>query len=962
MNTMKRILTTLSLSAILALSATAQKPSKAARRWVDSTFKKLSDEERIAQLMIVRAHSNLGPAHVAHVDSLIQLYNVGALCFFQGGPLRQALLTNHFQAGARTPLLVTMDAEWGLAMRLDSVTRYPYQISLGALPNEAVVYKMGGAIGRQLKRIGVHLNYAPVVDVNNNPNNPVIGFRSFGEDKEKVARMGVAYTRGMQEAGVMACAKHFPGHGDVSVDSHFDLPVINKSAESLDSLELYPFKELFKAKVGSVMIAHLAIPAIDTTTHLPTSLSRNNVHDLLRKELDYNGLSITDGLEMKGVTKYYSAGEIAVRSIEAGNDMLCLPEDVPAAIAAIQQAIAGKRLKKKTIEERVKKVLFAKYALGLHNPQVVDTSNLWEDLNREAVAINNEVARNSVTILRNDAGLLPLRNRRIAYVAIGAGAENDVMRRLRAEARADVFAFSFRQDSLAADSLARAVKAGRYDAVLVGLHDYNPRLANNFSISNPALTLWKGLQLPQTATLLFGNVLAAKNFCDAPTLVAFHQDDSVNQAAAVDFLMGRLQAIGKLSVTVCGIPFGTSVPATRFEPAGSAAAWAPVDSILRDGLARRAYPGVVVLAVQNGEVKYHKAFGRYSYDSLSLPVHLESIYDLASVTKTSATTVSLMKLYDEGRISLDGTLGDYLPAARGTDKEGLKLRDILLHQAGLAAGIPLYPETLDPVTKAPSERYYRAVPSDSFNIPVARNLWLRSDWADSMVLKILNSRLGATRYLYSDLDFILLGKVVEAVSGKRLDQYVSETFYKPLGMRTTVFQPFNRFGGERTVPTEQDNYFRKQLLRGYVHDENAALFGGVSGHAGLFSNAFDLSVLYQMLVNGGSFGGTRYLKPETVALFTAYGSPSSRRGLGFDKPERDNETRREPYPGAFASPGTFGHTGFTGTAVWADPKTNLVYIFLSNRVNGGRGNVLGELNIRGKVLDAINHALLQEGK
>ncbi|GAA4320073.1 glycoside hydrolase family 3 N-terminal domain-containing protein [Flaviaesturariibacter amylovorans] len=958
---MKHILLTLALAGS-TLAATAQKPSKAARHWVDSTFKKLSPRERIAQLMIVRAHSNLGPAHVAHVDSLIRELNVGALCFFQGGPVRQALLTNHFQAGARTPLLVTMDAEWGLAMRLDSVERYPYQISLGALPNEGTVYKLGGAIGRQLKRIGVHLNYAPVVDVNNNPNNPVIGFRSFGEDKEAVARMGVAYTRGMQEAGVMACAKHFPGHGDVAVDSHYDLPVINKPTESLDSLELYPFKELFKAKVGSVMIAHLAIPAIDTTTNLPTSLSRNNVNGLLRKELDYTGLSITDGLEMKGVTKYFSTGEIAVRAMEAGNDLLCLPEDVPGAIAAIEQAISGKRLKKKTIEERVKKVLHAKYALGLHNPQVIDTTNIWADLNRETVAINNEVARNSVTVLRNDAGLLPLSARRIAYVAIGATQENELMRRLRTEARADVFSFGFRRDSLAADSLARAVKAGKYDAVLVGVHEYNPRLANNFQISRSALALWNGLQGPQTATLLFGNVMAAKNFCGAPTLVAFHQDDSVNGAAAADFLMGRLPAIGKLAVTVCDLPFGTSVPVTRLEPAGSSAAWAPVDSIVREGLARRAYPGAVILAVQNGEVKYHKAFGRYSYDTLSQPVHLESIYDLASITKTSATTVGLMKLYDEGRISLDGTLGDYLPAARGTDKAGLKLRDILLHQAGLAAGIPLYPETLDPATKQPSERYYRTAPSDSFNIPVARDLWLRSDWADSMVVKILNSRLGTTKYLYSDLDFILLGKVVEAVSGKRLDQYLHETYYKPMGMRTTVFQPFNRFGGERTVPTEQDNYFRRQLLRGYVHDENAALFGGVSGHAGLFSNAFDLSLLYQMLLNGGTFGGKRYLKPETVQLFTAYGSGSSRRGLGFDKPEKDNEKRKEPYPGTYASPETFGHTGFTGTAVWADPKTNLVYIFLSNRVNGGRNNLLGELNIRGKVLDAIHRALQQEGK
>ncbi|RYZ21334.1 MAG: serine hydrolase [Chitinophagaceae bacterium] len=952
------------LSALLVgatLTVSAQKPTRAARKWVDSTFKKLSPEERIAQLMVIRAHSNFGPEHVAHVDSLIRQYNVGALCYFQGGPVRQALLTNHYQSIARTPLLVTIDGEWGLGMRLDSVTKYPYQSTLGALPNEDLVYKMGAAIGRQMKRIGVHVNYAPVVDVNNNPNNPVIGYRSFGEDKYKVASYGVAYMKGMQDNGTMATAKHFPGHGDVEVDSHYDLPLISKSEEQLDSLELYPFKAIFKAGVGSVMIAHLAIPAIDTTQHLPTSLSANNIEGLLRDKLKYKGLTFTDALEMKGVTKYFPAGEAAVRALEAGNDMLCLPDDVPAAIAAIQQAIDSKRLKKKDIEEHVKRVLYAKYSLGLNRPQVVDTTNLLADLNAETDSIREAVARNTVTVVRNQTGLMPMGPKRIAYVAIGNGTETVAARRLRSEGRADVFTFGYRQDSAAAESLAAQVLAGRYDAVVVGLHDYSLRPANNFGFTTSSLLLWRKLNRPTTATVLFGNVYAAKNFCDAATLLAVYQDDSISQEAGAAFLLDRIPARGKLPVTVCAYPYGSNAQVGRFMPAGFSAPYLAVDSILRDGIARRAYPGVVVLAVKDGQVKYHKAFGRYEYDSLAQPVHLESIYDLASVTKISATTVSLMKLYDEGRLDLDKTLGDYLPAARNTDKAGLKVRDILLHQAGLAAGIGLYGETMDPATKMPSERYYRAEPNDTFTVPVARNLWLRNDWTDSMMTKILASKLGTPgKYVYSDLDFILLGKIVEAITKQSLDAYTQKTFYGPLGMSTTGFQPFNRFGLERTVPTEPDNYFRRQLLRSYVHDETAALFGGVSGHAGLFSNAYDLSILYQMLVNGGTFGGRRYLKPETIQLFTAYGNPATRRGLGFDKPERDNATRKEPYPGSLVSPETFGHTGFTGTAVWADPKSGLVYIFLSNRVNSGRTNTLGELNIRGKVLDALYRAIGSE--
>ncbi|RYY90927.1 MAG: serine hydrolase [Chitinophagaceae bacterium] len=943
---------------LLAAGSTfAQKPDKAARKWVDKIYKRLSPQERIAQLMVIRAHSNLGPEHVAHVDSLINQYNVGGLCFFQGGPVRQALLTNHYQAIARTPLLVTMDAEFGLGMRLDSITRYPYQSTLGALQNEALVYKTGASMARQLKRLGVQVNFAPVVDVNNNPNNPVIGYRSFGENKEKVARYGVALTRGLQENGVMASAKHFPGHGDVEVDSHLDLPVIRKTRGSLDSLELYPFRQLFQAGVGSVMIAHLAIPSIDTTSNLPTSLSAANVNGLLRNELGYKGIAFTDGLEMKGVTKYYSAGEIAVRALEAGNDMLLLPEDVPAAISAVETAIKEKRLKKKDIEASVRKVLYSKYALGLANWQPVDTSHLVADLNSETDAIKEEVARNTVTVLRNDAGVLPLGAKRIAYVAIGAVSEPQVARRFR-ESGTDVFRFNYAQDSSAADSIAALVLAGNYEAVLVGLHDYSLRTANNFGISPSAIRLWNRVNRPTTATLLFGNVYAAKNFCAGNTLVTFYQDDSLTEATAWQFLREGLPAKGRLPVTVCDIPFGTAAAVGRFVPVGSSAPWLAIDSIVRDGIARKAYPGAQVLAVQDGRVLYHKAFGRYDGDSLALPVHLESVYDLASITKTAATTVALMKLYDEGKLNLDGTLGDYLPAARGTDKGGLRIRDILLHQAGLAAGIPLYPETMDPVTKLPSTRYYRNEPSDSFPIPVARDLWLRSDWPDSMMQRILASRLGTPgRYIYSDLDFIVLGKIVEAISGQPLDVYARKNFYEPLGMSSTTFLPALHPGTARVVPTENDGYFRRQLLQGYVHDEAAALFGGVSGHAGLFSNAWDLSVLFQMLVDGGVYNGKRYLKAETVALFTGYGSAGSRRGLGFDKPERDNNTRKEPYPGAFVSPETFGHTGFTGTAVWADPKTKLVYVFLSNRVNAGRNNLLASLDIREKVLDAIYKAL-----
>lgn len=956
---MKRHLLTTFTFLFLITSLSAQYNSRLPKdKWVDSVYKSLSKDERIAQLMVIRAHSNLGADHVAGVIAQVQKYNVGALCFFQGGPVRQANLTNLYQSLAKTPLMVTIDGEWGLGMRLDSVVKYPYQLTLGALTDDKIVYEMGLAVGAQMKRIGVHVNYAPVVDINNNPNNPVIGYRSFGEDKYRVAKLGVAYARGMQDAGIMACAKHFPGHGDTEVDSHYDLPVISKSIGKLDSLELYPFKELFKAGVGSVMIAHLSIPAIDNTANRPTSLSKANVTELLRDEMDYEGLTFTDALEMKGVTKFFPAGEAAVQAIIAGNDMLCLPDDVPAAINAIKAAVKKKRIKQKEIDEKVLKVLAAKYDLGLNKAQRVETTNLLADLNARTEDIKKQVARNTVAVLRNESRVFPFHpGQRIAYVGIGTSSVNVFGKRMAQDFRADTFSFSYKDGADKIAFISQQVSAGKYDAVIIGIHDYSFRPANNYGISKEAVALWNVLQGDKTATFLFGNVYAAKNFCVAKTLVAVHQDDIAFQHAAADFLRGSITAAGKLPVSVCAISYGTGLAINNRMPVGVSPAWLAIDSIMQDGIVKGAFPGGVVFAAQGGKIRYHKAFGKFEYDA-SLPVTLESIYDLASVTKISATTVSVMKLYEQGKIDLKKKIGDYLPWTRGTNKSGLTVTDILLHEAGLNPFIAFYKETLDSAGR-PSPRYYSTKQDTLYNIPVARNLFLRRDWNDTMFHHIIKSPLTAAgKYVYSDNDFIFLGKIVEAVSGQPLDEYARKTFYAPLGMATTGFNPWKTIGVERVVPTENEKHFRGQLLRSYVHDEGASMFGGVSGHAGLFSSAYDLALLYQMLLNGGQLNGERFLKEETIKLFTAYNSSTSRRGLGFDKPEKDSLGSKNRYPSLWASPETYGHTGFTGTAVWVDPKAGLVYIFLSNRVYPTRdNNKLSSLSIRGKVQDAIYKAL-----
>lgn len=913
--------------------------------------------------MVIRAHSNLGPEHVQQVSDLIQKYNVGALCWFQGGPVRQANLNNYYQSIAKTPLMMTIDAEWGLGMRLDSVIKFPYQLTLGALSNDQLIYEMGRAVGEQCKRIGIHVNYAPVVDINNNPNNPVIGYRSFGEDKYKVAQFGVAYMKGMQDVGIMACAKHFPGHGDVDVDSHLDLPLISKSMDQLDSLELYPFKQLFKAGVGSVMIAHLSIPAIDNTPNQPTSLSKKNITGLLREDMDYEGLTFTDALEMKGVSKYFPAGEAAVQALIAGNDMLCLPEDVGAAIDAIKKAIKKKRLKWKDIDAKVKKVLYAKYQLGLNQTQWVDTSNLLVDLNSKTDDIRAQVARNIVTVVQNKTGFLPMMNtKHVAYIGIGASDSTIFGKRLKTELNADTYFLSYKDSDDRSSQILNELNSKNYDKIIIGIHNYGLRPANNYGISQTAMDLWDSLQGNSTATFVFGNVYAAQNFLKSPTVIAMYQDDEITQNVAADFVEGKVAAKGTLPVTIGSNTYGSGVAINRFIPTGTSPAWLVIDSIVYDGLAKKAFPGCVVLAIQNGEIKYHKAFGRYEFDPKSQPVTLESIYDLASVTKISATTVAIMKLYEQGKLDLNKTLGDYLPFTKGSDKEDLKIFDVLLHQARLNPYISFYKPTVDAQTGFPSSEYYSNKKDSLFTIPVARNLWLRKDYNDTMLNIIVQSKLGpANKYVYSDNDFILLGRIVQEISGMPLDQYVQKTFYNPLGMTTTGFKPWQHFGLERVVPTEEDNYFRRQILRGYVHDEGAAMFGGVSGHAGLFSNAYDLSMIYQMLLNGGELNGQHFLKKETIDYFTAYHSDISRRGIGFDKPEKDNDTRKEPYPSSLASPSTFGHTGFTGTCVWVDPESDLVYVFLSNRVyNTRNNNLLGQMNIRGKIQDAIYNALKKE--
>jgi beta-N-acetylhexosaminidase len=944
-----------------------------ANHWVDSVFNTLTDTQKIAQLMVVRLSSIDGATgkitfYDQQVESDILRFNVGGICLFQGGPKQQAAFINHFQKIAQTPILFSIDAENGLGMRMDSVGALPRQMMLGAIQDPQIIYTYGQTVAEQCKRMGIQVDYAPVVDVNNNPDNPVINDRSFGEDPRKVADFGIQYMKGLQDHGVLATAKHFPGHGDVSVDSHIDLPVVNRSMLQLDTLELYPFRKIFEAGIGSVMIGHLFVPAIDSRKNRPASISKNTVTTLLRKDLQFKGLSFTDALEMKGVTNYFPDGDASVESLIAGNDMLCLPGDVAQSMEKIFAAIKEKKLRWKELNVHVKKVLTAKYQLGLTNWQPVDTTHLIEDLNREVPDLYRNIAKEAITLVRrNDRAMPGAPAKRVAYIGFGLTTDNAFSKRMRDDFKANTYYFDYGLDSTKAAAAFELLR-NRYDMIVIGLHNIKRFPANDFGISAPAMQLLKDLDhLPGAITFVFGNPYALKNVCDASVLLECYDDNDITQMVAADWLNGKFLAKGRLPVTVCGdlkAGFGITffrgaLPEVPPEILGfSPAKLLRIDSICKRAIALQAAPGCVVVVVKDGQVAYEKAFGTLEYNKPE-PVYPETIYDLASVTKVCATTISVMKLYDEGKIDLNKTLGDYLPWVRGSDKDTLKIWDVMLHQAGLKDFIPFYAETISKDKEnGPLPNIYTTTTDSAHQIRVAENLYIRNDWEDTMYKRILTSKLGPSgKYVYSDNDFIFMGKIVEQVSGMTLDKYAYTNFYLPMALSTTGFKPRERFPLNRIAPTEQEVPFRRQLLHGDVHDPGASMFGGVSGHAGLFSDAYDLAVIMQMLMNGGTMGGHQYLKKETIEYFTAYHSNSSRRGLGFDKPEKDNATRREPYPCASASPLTFGHTGFTGTCVWADPAKQLVFIFLSNRVNPQESSRLSSLNVRGNIMEDIYKAM-----
>lgn len=953
------------------LSSSLSAQSRSATAWTDSVIQGMSLDEKIGQLFILTAYSNQDESDYQYLQRMVERYHPGGLIFMQGTPEKQVELINRYQAVSEIPLLISQDAEWGLSMRLRGTQKYPRNMTLGAVQSDSLIYHFGRQMARELRRVGVHMNFAPVADINNNPANPVINDRSFGEEKFNVTRKAYMTMKGMQDGGVLACAKHFPGHGDTGVDSHFDLPVLNHSLERLDTLELYPFHRLMQGGISSVMVAHLHIPALDPTPDLSASLSRKIIHDLLRERMNYQGLIITDALNMHGVTKYFGQGEVALEALLAGNDLLLSAENIPASIAAIQSAITSGRLSEAELDEHVRRILLAKHQLGIARFTPISTRSVRADiLTTGGDILRKQLFESAITLAKNDGGLVPigdLEGRKIAYLQVGGPSNSDLSKTLQTYAGMDVF---FADRNLEAGVQSWLTKLENYETVIVGGFGLTKRRSESYGVSRNMSELVRNLGTSPTETILIwcGNPYALRFFGREQATIVAYEDAQEAQVAAAQAVFGGIRVTGRLPVSVSArFPEGAGIQIrrpTRFgfaipeEVGMDTPTLQRIDSLAFHYINRKAMPGCAILVMRGNDIVYHRGFGRVEYGASAEMIDpLEHSYDLASITKVAATTLSTMRLTEQGRLDLDVPIYRYLPEWRSIDKGRLTCRQLLQHSAGLPGWEPLFLETYsDPKRKIIDRERFRFEASNEYPLPVGPGLYARADMETWVWDKIAEVELSSSRRIrYSDVGMMILGHVVERVAGESLESYSRSQFFNPLGMSRTWFQPGEKGLAAHCPPTEADYDWRHSVVRGYVHDPNAALLGGIAGHAGLFSNIYDLGKVLMMLKNQGNYANRRFFLPATIETFTKKQLSYSRKGLGWDKPDLGGGSTPTS---SMASASTFGHTGFTGTCAWVDPQSDVVFVFLSNRTFPKASNkLLQRDNVRVQMMDQVYLAI-----
>lgn len=957
--------------------------------WVDSVFASLTPDQRIGQLVWIDVTAKSNLEKQLKDAELIRNFGIGGIIFFEGDPVTQVNLTNYYRSLAKVPLLAVMDAEWGPGMRLPGVAPFPFNMAMGATRDTSLVKLAGREMANQLKRLGINIALGPDCDINTAPMNPIIGMRSFGESRELVTELGLACMQGLQENGIMATAKHYPGHGDTRTDSHLVLPLLPYPRQRLDSLELFPFKKLSEAGIGCIMTAHLHVPAIDSSREIPSSLSPLIVGQILHKDWNFRGLVITDAMNMKGANGYEKPGRLEVLALKAGNDVIEYPADPLLTLNAIKEALKNKELSQEEINLKCRKVLAAKLWCGLNTSASINSERLVNDLNTpQAELIRRKIIESSLTLLENRGGIIPvghLENNRIAAVSVGSTFPTPFQKMLAKYTRVDFF--QLKNDFTASERIELQKKLKDYDLIIAGIHSmYEGKLrhtlqAGNLQKVNPSRPYGVTPELDSLVTFFSGKQKTIAVFFASPYglaelnaplktdgLIMAFQNDSLVQELSAQLVFGGIGARGKLPVSVPGkfkigegyeLKNAIRLKYTLPEEAGicSEPLNREIDSIVTKGLAQKAFPGCNVLVAKDGKVIFHKAYGFHGYDRI-IPEQKEDLYDLASVTKITGGLPVWLKLYDEGKIDPDEKVSTYYAEWKNrlfhrSNKSDISVRELLSHQSGLTPFMPFWKESLKNGKLSP--RWYALEPDKQHSLQVAKGLYLDNAFPEIIYKTIRKSMLKTRgKYVYSDLPFVLTPRITTLISGTSFVENLDSNFYKPLGAYRITYCPLLKFPENEIVPTELDDYYRRQQLLGTVHDESAATLGGISGNAGLFASANDLAKLYQMYLQMGSYGGRQYLKESTMKEFSRVQFPqnNNRRGLGFDKPSLDNANlnEKDAYPIKDASPESFGHSGYTGTFVWIEPKHGLVYIFLSNRVYPTRNNTkISDMNIRTEI-------------
>ena len=932
--------------------------------WADSMVNMLSLEQKIGQLFMIAANGkNMGPTYYKKVDSLIENYKVGGVIFFQSGPKNLVSLLNRYNTKSTIPLLTSLDAEWGLSMRLDSVQPFPWMMTLGAIQDLDLIYDFGVEVARQLNSLGIHMNFAPVVDVNNNPNNPIIDRRSFGSSVDLVLSRGLAYMKGMHAHNILACAKHFPGHGDTDVDSHKQLPVLYHNRPRLDSLEFAPFRHLINNGLGSIMIAHMNLPLIDTLMQ-PSSFSTHLIQNILKNELNFNGLVVSDALNMGALSAYNKPGEIELNAFLAGNDILLCPDNLFEAIELIKNTVNNNSHLIHQLNQSCKKILMIKkWAGAFDEKHDFDASNL---INEKSEFLNKKLSQKSLTVLTNSNNMLPLINidsLKLAYVEIGSSKGSVFYNRLN-------HYVPIKKHIHSDNSSVLLNELKNYDLIIVGAHYTNNNFWDKHVVSSQdSLFIEKLCVQNNTILSVFGHPKILNSFSanNIDALVLSFQNSKFAQDLTAQLIFGSIGASGRIPVATDNFLSGDGVdidPVRDFEfvlPVEvdcNADSLAQIDSLVHLSIREGVFPGCQIVAARYGKIFYNKAFGFHTYDSKK-PVLDTDLYDIASITKIVSAAPIFMKLVDDNSIKLNRKLKKYLPIVSSyDDKKNLKIIDIFTHQAQLFPWIPFWQSFQD--DKKLNTFIFSNTLSNDYHIKVANDLFFKSSYIDTIYNIILKTPLLEKKeYKYSDLGFYLLHPVVENMLGLKVEHYVDTKFYRRIDAYRITYNPLEKYSKSEIVPTENDRYFRNQLIHGYVHDQGASLFGGVGLHAGLFSNAIDLMKFMNLYLDKGRYMNAQILPQKRINQFVS--SPfvykNNRRGVIFDKPSIDPNESGPTCDSISLS--SFGHSGFTGTLAWADPEKDLVYIFLSNgRVfPNGNNTKLIDRNVRTDIQSIIYNAI-----